>query len=859
MYRSGDGGKTWRQVLWVDENTGCSDMDIDPQDPRWVWAGMWDFRRLPWTFRSGGPGSGLYRSADGGKTWQRLERGLPEGELGRIAVAVAPSRPNVVYANIEAEKTALYRSDDLGQTWREVNSSFLIQARPFYFSALAVDPTDHDRVYRPSFSLGVSSDGGRSFNSPLSSGFSFGSIHPDHHAIWIDPQDPRFLVLGTDGGVYISHDRGRHWRHVGTLPISQFYRVAYDMEFPYNVYGGLQDNGSWRGPSRRGSGIRAADWEVVGWGDGFWTLPDPDDPAIVYSEYQGGNLQRLDRRTGEMKDIRPYPREGEPELRFNWNTPLYMSRASGATLYYGAQFLYRSRDRGDSWERISPDLTTDDPEKQRQEESGGLTADNTTAENHCTIYTISDSPLDGNVIWVGTDDGNLQVTRDGGRTWTNVVENIPDLPPNTWVSMVEASRHAKGRAWVTFDGHRLGDMTPWVFVTEDFGATWKRRGEGQVHGWAHVIREDFVDERLLFLGTERGLFVSLDGGESWVHFRQNLPPVSVRDIAIHPREADVILATHGRGIYVIDDITPLRYLDREVLEQEAVLLPTRPAVQAFSPLDVNFSGHGEFRGSDLPEAAPIVYHLRRRHIFGDLRIEILDAAGRVVTTLPAGKRRGLNRVDWPMRLPAPKVPPANALVPAFRGPLVAEGTYAVRLVKGSRTFEGTVEVVADPRTKHSAEDRALQHETVMRLYGMLERMTFVVDDVIALRDAARARADAGGVPRRLAASLEEFADELDAFRRTLVASGKGGIFAGERKLREKLGELYGNVLGYRGRPTDPQLRRADLLGGELDDAVATYGRLLERLEELNPRLEKTGLEPLLPMSEQEWRERAGRP
>ncbi|HEX9974258.1 MAG TPA: glycosyl hydrolase, partial [bacterium] len=535
VYKTTDGGKSWEKVLFIDENTGCADLALDPQEPNVLYAALWEYHRSPDFFKSGGKGSGLYRSVDGGKNWIKLQNGLPREELGRIAIAVAPSRPSTVYAVVESKKSALYRSDNLGESWTRLDSSTTIGSRPFYFSLLLVDPQDYTRVYKPGYNLSVSTDGGKTFATR-------GGFHPDTHAFWVNPANPYHLILGTDGGIYVSFDRGNTWLFLNNLPVSQFYHVSFDMEKPYNVYGGLQDNGSWYGPSENPGGITNADWKNCGYGDGFWVFVDPHENDIIYGESQGGNITRLHRSTGERKDIQPYPGEREPKYRFNWNTPIHVTKNA---LYVGAQFLFRSTDKGDSWEKISGDLTTNDPKKQRQEETGGITIDNTTAENHCTIYSICESPLDKNVIWVGTDDGNVQVTRDGGKTWTNVVKNIPNLPAHTWCSWIQASSHDLGFAYATFDGHRAGDMNVYVFKTTDFGMTWQSIATDDIQGYAHVIKEDLVKSDLLFLGTEFGLFISIDGGEQWAQFTGNFPPVPVMDIAIHQRDNDVILATHG--------------------------------------------------------------------------------------------------------------------------------------------------------------------------------------------------------------------------------------------------------------------------------------------------------------------------
>ncbi len=854
VYKTTDGGKSWERILFVDSDTGCGDLAMDPQEPGNLYASMWQFRRWPYFFKSGGSGSGLYKTTDGGKNWRKITKGLPQGELGRIALAVAPSRPSVVYAAVESEKTAMYRSDDLGETWRWVGSTSNVEARPFYFSLLLVDPTDYNRVYKPASFTSVSTDSGQTWAN-LGSG-----THPDHHAFWIDPHNPDRLLVGTDGGLYTSHDRGVHWNFLQALPISQFYRVSYDMATPYNVYGGLQDNGTWMGPSRTPSGIQNKHWDSIGFGDGFHVYVDRADPDVIYVEWQGGRIQRVRRSTGEAKDIQPLPNKDEPKYRFNWNAPIHLSPNRTDKIYIGAQFLFRSRDRGESWERLSPDLTTDDPEKQRQMESGGLTVDNSTAENHCTIYTISESPLSENVIWVGTDDGNVQVTRNGGKSWANVTGNVSGLPANTWVTHVEAGHHAEGTAYVTFDGHRTGDKKPYVYKTTDYGKTWTAMATDDVEGYALVIREDLVESDLLFLGTEFGLYISVDGGSVWARFKEKLPKVGVRDMAVHPREHDLILGTHGRGILIIDDITPLRQLSKKVLESNVVMLTGRPNVMRIPAGVQEFPGDDEFVGSNPPSGAQITYYLKKRHLFGDLKLEVLDDEGNVLSTLPGPKRPGINRVSWSMRGKGPKVPPAASLVPqfySFIGPQVPSGTYTVRMTKGKKTYDGQITLVPDPRAGYSPEEMALQDKTVHRLYDMLGRLTYVVDTLLdaqkQLKDR-KAKLDAGGSKDDLCATmLKKLDDDLEAFRKTLVATRKGGFLAGEEQLREKLGWLYGSVNGFEGRPTNSQLQYMEVLESKLSEAQTRLEELLGApLDEVNTRLSNAGLDSVKPMTKAQW-------
>ncbi len=857
VFKTTDGGKTWNKLLYRNDSTGCAEMVMDPQDSSVLYAAMWDVRREPHNFRSGGPGSGLFKSTDAGATWHELRKGLPQGDLGRIGIAVAPANHARIYAVVEAKNhTALFRSDDAGESWAEVNNSFNISGRPFYFARLAADPKDADRVYKPGFFLTVSDDGGKSFSAAFSTGEGFGeAVHGDHHALWINPENPDQMLLGTDGGVYQSLDRAAHWRFLSNLPVSQFYHVSADMADPYNVYGGLQDNGSWMGPSRATDAIANRHWRVIGGGDGFWAFSDPSDADYAYAEYQGGMISRFRKSTGESRDIKPLPRANEPEFRFNWNTPIHMSPNHTGTIYLGGQFLFRSRDHGESWDRISPDLTTNDPARQHQEMSGGLTIDNSDAEKFETIYTIAESPKNGEVIWAGTDDGNVQVTRDGGKHWTNVAKNVSGLPAGTWVSTIEASHFDPATAYATFDGHAVGDMKTYVFRTKDYGKTWTSISTSELSGYAHVVREDLVNANLLFVGTEFGLFLSIDGGGHWAQFKGSLPNVAVRDIAIHPRESDLILATHGRGIYILDDLTPIRALTPELLAKDLVMLPSRPSVLALPASEQRFDGDSEFHGRTVPEAAAIVYYQKKRHIFGDLKLDIYDAKGQLLTSLQGDKRRGLNRLQWPERAKPPKMPPAAGLVEnefVFYGPQVQEGTYTVKLTKGKETYSSDVKLVPDPRTKSTAADRELQHKTVTQLYDMLAQLTYIVDATSELREQAKQRIAAAS-DDKLKEQLNTLAQTLEDFRSSLVSVKEGGMITGEKKLREHLGELYGAVNAYSGRPTESQVENTSVLQKKLEEAGAQFKSIATaQVPSLNSALLGKNLEPLKVTSREDW-------
>ena len=856
IYRTTDGGKTWTKTLYVDARTGGADVAMDPQNPEIVYAAMWSVRRQAWTFTSGGPGSGLYKSVDCGQTWRRLTAGLPAGELGRIGIAVSPARASRVYAVVEAKSNALYRSNDSGEHWVKGNdSSNDVTWRPFYFANVVADPKLPERVYKGGLTLSASEDSGTTFTR-AGGGRGSAPYHSDLHAVWVDPRNNEFIVIGTDGGVYLSLDRGNTWRPCQNLPVGQFYHVSFDMHVPYGVYGGLQDNGTWTAPSTRAGGVPNRLWESLLGGDGFWAFPDSRDEDVVYCEYQGGHLSRVRLSTGETKDIQPLRGPGEPKLRFNWNAPLHVG-PSGA-LYMGAQFLYRTRDKGDTWEKISPDLTTNDPAKLQQDKSGGLSVDNSGAENHCTVYAIGESPRDPNVVWVGTDDGNLQVTRDGGKTWTNVTRGLPGLVPCTWISYVAPSPGDAGTCFVTADGHMLGDFTPHVFVTRDYGHSWTALATPEMQGYAHVVRQDPVNPDLLFAGTEWGLYGSLDGGKQWAQIRAGIPNVAVRDLAIQPREGDLLVATHGRGIYVIDDLSPLRSLTRDKLASDAAFLATRPDVLVIPRQEQRFSGSADWAGDELPEAAVVTYYLKKRHLIGDLKLEVFDAAGKRLASLSGGRRRGINRVEWPMRLKGPKLPPAANQVPnqfASVGPRAAAGTYTAKLTRNKDTITTTFTLVADPRSTHTPADRAEQVKLVNRLYDRLGDLTYAVDGIQAVRDTARARARALGKDG-LAAKLTAFATRLETFRGTLVAAKEGGRLTGEEHLREQLGDLYGKVNGYDGRPTNGQIALAGVLEAELRKGEADFAATLAKeLPALNAALAAKKLPAITRETREAWEKR----
>ncbi len=826
LYQSTDFGKSWNKILYGNPRTGCADVLMDPRNPDVLYASLWEFRRTPWSFSSGGEGSGLFKSTDGGKNWQKIQKGFLPGTLGRICLALAPTEPDHIYAIAEGKETYLYSSTNGGAEWVKESASPNVTARPFYFSLLVVDPTDAKRIYRPAFSLSISDDGGKSFYDASMQG---GWVHPDHHALWINPKNNQHMYLGTDGGAYVSFDRGINWLFLNNLPLSQFYHATYDLQKPYHIYGGLQDNGSWSGPSESDGGIENKDWANLYGGDGFWVQPDLKNPEIVFCEYQGGHMVKVNTRTKEVQDLQPQAGPGEPKLRFNWNTPLLTSPTRPEVLYCGAQYVYRSTNQGSIWEKISPDLTTNDPDKQKQEESGGLSVDNSSAENHCTVFTIAESPLDKDLIWAGTDDGNLQVTTNGGKSWTNMSPKIPGLPPAYCVSSVEPSPHKRERIYVTFDGHGLGDIQAWVFQSEDLGNTWTRLSGGDLKGFAHKVKEDPINAKLLFVGTEFGLYMSIDGGKNWAMHKANVPPVPVRDIAIHPVTHDLILATHGRGIIIHDDLTPFRALNETIFQAPVAFLPSRAAVVDPSPLGGGFPAAGGFVGANPDNSAQIWYVLKDRIQTGDVIIEISDLNGNFIQSIPGTKRKGINMISWNMRRKAPRVAyGAKADVSGIFGPLVAPGTYKVKLITPTSVLEKDLVLKAPEGKGHSAEDLKAQQDMVQRIYDFQESLAFLSFQIKGLQDSLKRGLSTMKAGSGLHTKGLAYQSKLQELHNLLSAGKETTAITGEEKIREKASALYLGITGYAGRPTQSQYNKMEALDKEKAEAQAKFETLWEK-------------------------------
>lgn len=823
VYKTSDGGQTWTNILAGMKDTGCSDLFMDPKDPNTLYAAFWQVRRTAYSFSSGGPNSALYKTTDGGKTWDKIHNGFPSGDLGRIAIGVAPSDPNILYSVIESkDKKGLYRSEDAGKSWTFMNGDFELAVRPFYFSRIVVDPKNSDVLVKAGLSGSISRDGGKTFKN-------LGAMHSDIHDVWFDIHDSDRFYVATDGGLYRTWDGGTTMEMVESLPVSQFYHVSVDNDEPYKIYGGLQDNGSWFGPSSSPGGIEPGDWVSVGAGDGFRVYRHPTK-KIVYSEMQGAdNIWRYDVEKNNIKNIRPFPGKDEPKYRFNWNTPIQISPHHPDRIYVGSQFLLRSNDMGNNWERISPDLTTNDPAKQNQSSSGGISNDNSGAENHTTIFTIAESPLDENVIWVGTDDGNVQVTQDGGKTWTNVVGNIPDLPKNTWAYHIQPGNFGKGTAYAVFDGHAQNDFKPYAYKTTDFGLTWTSVISKDVHGFAKHILEDLENENLLFLGTELGLFVSIDEGKNWSKFTNNMPSASVHYMAMHPKTNDLVLATHGRGIIIIDDISPLRQIRPEILNEEVYFLKSPPMVMWE---ESDFGGSSQavtFVGPNPDKSGKIIYYLKKRHTFGAMTLEIFDDNGKKITSLDPGKQKGINIVGWSFTGKAPKVAKGKTFsFGGFGAPRVPAGTYKVVMKKGKEQFETTLELVYDERAGISLESRKAQGKMAKELFDMTQDLAYLVYQVDSYLDyAEKIKAS----DPKSSKSMTAFINELNELKeRLVITTGDNYVDTAEPELREKISQLYGVVIANFDRPSVIQEENKNTLNEKLKESQNKFTSIISKHE-----------------------------
>jgi photosystem II stability/assembly factor-like uncharacterized protein len=835
VYKTNDGGKTWSKILFVDEKTGVADLVMDPANPNKLFAAMWEHRRWPWFFNSGGPGSGLYVTWDGGANWKRYttDDGMPEGDLGRIGLDVSRSNPNIVYALVEAKRSVMLRSNDAGHSWETVNKTDGIANRPFYYGQVRVDPENENRVYNVAGSVTISEDGGKSFQ-PFSGWAQ--SVHVDHHAWWIDPNDGRLIINGNDGGVYITYDRGGSWTFVHTLPLAQFYHINVDMDTPFNVYGGLQDNGSWKGPSSvwENGGIRFYHWDEVGFGDGFATVVDANNPRYGYAMSQGGYIIRFDKETGERKEIKPVHPDGV-ELRFNWNAGIAIDPFDGC-VFYGSQFVHKTCDMGQNWTIISPDLTTNDPEKQKQLDSGGLTYDVTGAENHTTIITIAPSPVEQGVIWVGTDDGNVQVTTDGGTTWNNVVGRARNVPDNTYVTHVEPSKFEGGTAFVTFDDHRRGNNTPYVFRVTNYGRSWTSLVTDQIENFnfVHVIEQDPVDANLLFLGTEYGMYVTLNGGQSWFRYDHGLGRFPHRALVLHPRDHDLVVGSHGRAAYILDDVRPLRALaaNPSLTQHELHLFDIPDAMQYYEAQvgGIRFTGQALFIGENRPYGALLTYFVREGDDSTKVTVEVLDANDTVIRKFEGPAKPGINRTSWNLRHDGYRRPSGGGGIPSEflpPGPAALPGTYTVRITHGDSEVTALVVVSADPRFDVTQADRQEKHRLLMDMVGQAEVGTEAVERIRSTTKAVdQVLGQVGSKEDSTSKALAEAGKELKEQLEALEVRYRGerdvqGIRRDPNTVQSKFFEAYGSMSSSWDKPTEAELLALEqgraALAGFLDE------------------------------------------
>ena len=844
LYKTTDGGQTWTNTLFIDRDTGMTDVAMDPVSPGTLYAASYQRRRTAFGFSGGGPGSGIYKTTNGGESWRRLTDGLPDGITGRVGLDIYRSDPRIVYAVVQNANGGMFRSDDRGESWTRMSDT---NPRPMYYSQIRIDPLNDQRIWAAGARMVYSQDGGKTFVDDWVQ-----TIHGDFHALWINPADSNHMLAGSDGGVHYSYDRGRTWDFVNTMALGQFYEIGYDMETPYNIYGGLQDNGSWGGPVRTlyRRGITNEDWFRVGGGDGFYTQVDPNDPTTVYVESQNGNVSRLDLETSERKSIRPEPEDESERYRFDWNSPILISPHNSQTIYYGGNRLFKSTDRGDTW------TTTDDLSKDQDRDEMpimGVEVTDDTPSRHDGISTfgqiisISESPRREGVLYVGTDDGNVQVSQDGGTSWQEVAGLIPDLPEGTYVSRVQASYHADTRVYATMDGHRSDDYSVYVYVSEDSGDSWRSLASNIPDGHTmNVIREHPRNENLLVLGGEFGAYITINRGEEWHQIKGAVPTVPVDDIAIHSRDNDLILGTHGRSIWVLDDMTPLEKLSEEVLASDLHLFDVRDAVGYRINNHKGNTGHKMFIAPNPPEGALIHYFLNDE-VDGEDAVEVTiqDGAGEVIRTFDGPGSVGLNRVNWDLRHepPVPLTGQGGFGGPP-PGPRALPGTYGVKLTVGGRQATTSVKVSDDPRINVSAADRRSQQDAMLRLGNLIARLTEAHQTAESLQTQLGSLAESledAEVPASVTSLVESVSERVDDLERELA---RGGGFGGARPrpLYARMTRIYGNLNSYTEGPSALQLERIELYGQELNRLVEELDQLIaNEIANLNIAVEQNGI------------------
>lgn len=843
VFVSRDAGATWSKTLFVDDRHGCADLDVDPKNPNIVYAVIWHFDRKQWTFTSGSDQGGIFRSVDGGATWKKMAGGLPK-LLGRVGVKVAPSSPNIVYAVAEAREGYVWRSDDHGDTWRKTSDDAATLCRGFYYADLRVDPQNADRMYSIACQLSVSIDGGRTFRRISQ------NTHGDYHGLWIDPTDPARIWQANDGGIAESRDQGATWMFPNYFALAQFYQLHADDREPfYFLGGGLQDNGNWIGPSRTRDplGVLVDDWNLVSYGDGYYQVSHPEDPDYFVTDAQGGMIFRTQMRTREQEDISPQPRrnDGAPvnqlQYRFNWNAPIVASPHDGKTLYFGAQVLFRSRDFGGSWAVISPDLSKNDTTRHGWA-GGPVITEATTAEYYNSILSVAESPVQAGLIWVGLDDGNLHVTRNDGASWTRVDRNVPGVGAEAVVSHVEASRRAACTAYATFERHFMDDYKPYAFRTTDCGATWTSIAGNLPEGaYLQVLREDPKNPEVLYAGTETGLYVSVTGGNDWFRLGGNLPPVPVHDLLVHKRENDLVVATHARGIFILDDASAIQEL-AAAAAKTAHLFPMRTATRFATKMNKGSLGNSLFRGPNPAYGAIIRYSLRTKPDSATpVRIEIVDGTGAVIRTLERVPRdAGINTTSWNLGYAAPRLrrpidpdDPSIQFFGAPSGPRALPGRYVVRLVVGDERMEQPLMVRVDPTSTTTSEALRLQFTIAMELRGLqslandtLRALDGRKAELEARRKAAQAIPAGEGAPV-LRALTQELA-QVDSLFDILVKPATVPFWSDGPRVSDRIGALLRNIDSGNFPPTSAQQALAKDLAVELRQALDRVQKYLGR-------------------------------
>jgi photosystem II stability/assembly factor-like uncharacterized protein len=855
LYRTKDAGKTWERVLKIDADTGVVDIAMDA-DGRTLFAAAYQRRRRGWGFVGGGAGSGLHRSLDGGDTWQKLAGGLPEGTVGRIGVEISRSNPDIVYAVVEHKEGGIFRSEDRGTTWTKQSS---LNQRPSYYSQIRIDPKNPNKLWKLASPLFVSIDAGKTWRSNDTGD----RIHVDHHALWINPNNPEHLMLGNDGGLYFSYDGSRTWDFIDNLPIGQYYDIAVDTRDPYWIYGGTQDNGTWGLPARTYSmlGITNNDVVNIAYGDGFYTIPDPKDPRVIYANSQSGRTYLVDAETKEEKGIRPVPTDDKEVYRFNWSTPMFISPHDSRVIYYGGNKLFRTADRGHKWDVISPDLTLNQDWKKLPlmgpERSADTLSRDDGVSDFGTITTITESPAKAGVLYVGTDDGQVQMTADGGKTWQNLTPKFK-LPGARWVSRVLASRHVSGTAYVAFDGHQDDDFKPYIFKTTDNGNTWTSVAGDMPNGMVvNALEEHPRNPNLLFAGTEFGLFVTINGGVNWTHVRGNLPRVPVDDIVLNERTNDVVLGTHGRSIIILDDAAVLEHLTDKVLTTEAYLFPMRSALQYYEARMLPTPGASEFSAPNPEYGALITYYLRNPPAKeagtdnGDgngsaadkakpVKITVLAPDGSVVRELEGPDRQGFNRVSWDLRYPL-TFKPAESDEGWFgppKGTFVLPGEYTVKLTARGQDLTQKVRVGVDPRSRTTPEAldaRFKASQSVADLQRAFTESSDVVTSVAKDLDEVNAmlktRSD---VPAEVTNQVKEFSKKLDDLKEKFKG-GWGGV-------RFSIFDLAGQLQASTSAPTEAQLRSLEQMTARLTASVGELNAFTSKdVPALHEKLRAAGL------------------